>query len=113
MTLMSVAERRTPCSDGPPPCMVSAVVLQGVAPLRDATKMAGRRIVAVHSLFSHAQGFSILGESCECPSRSDGPPVVTDPLYGVCGGVAGGAVAPRRHKRASRGWRNRPTQMDY
>ena len=51
MTLMSVAERRTPCSDGP--------------------------------------------------------------LYGVGSGVVGGAVAPRRHKRASRGWRNRPTQMDY
>ena len=38
MTLMSVAERRTPCSDGPPPCMVSAVVLQGVLSLRDGTK---------------------------------------------------------------------------
>ena len=38
MTLMSVAERRTPCSDGPPPSMVSAVVLQGVASLRDGTK---------------------------------------------------------------------------
>ena len=38
MTLMSVAERRTPCSDGPPPRMVSAVVLQGVPSLRDGTK---------------------------------------------------------------------------
>ena len=47
MTLMSVAERRTPCSDGPPPRMVSAVVLQGVASLRDATKMAGRCTFAI------------------------------------------------------------------
>ena len=38
MMLMSVAERRTPCSDGPPPCRVPAVVLQGVPSLRDGTK---------------------------------------------------------------------------
>jgi len=59
MMLMSVAERRTPCSDGPPPCRVPAVVLQGVPSLRDGTK--GRvgvdKEFTVHSLLSRAPDF--------------------------------------------------------
>ena len=66
MTLMSVAERRTPCSDGPPPRMVSAVVLQGVASLRDATKMAGRS-----RLNRHLQGVASLRDAKRVRSAAE------------------------------------------
>ena len=57
MTLMSVAERRTPCR-------VSATLLQGVASLRDATKMAGRS-----RLNRHLQGVASLRDATKRASR--------------------------------------------
>ena len=114
MTLMSVAERRTPCSDGPLYGVGSAVAGGCVAPRRneDGRSLNSRCTFAILACsripsFGRARSRFFLARVVNVRRGA------TDPLYGVCDVIAGGAVAPRRHKRASRGWRNRPTQMDY